>query len=138
MTDSISPLSLTDDALRTAQTALDGLALRQEMIGRNIANVDTPGYRAQNVSFENTLQRAQGDSQVLGIVTTRAGHLAAPARPALMQVVSRRGGSVRADDNNVDIDRELTEMAETGIRFQALTQLVSKKLLLLKSIATGR
>jgi flagellar basal-body rod protein FlgB len=129
----------SDIAFRDAQTALDGLALRQEVIGRNLANVDTPGFQAQGVNFEDALQRAENRVEAVPLAATHAAHLSGESgRAALIRQMPRTGGSVRADGNNVDVDQELTQMAETGIRFQALTQLVSKKLLLLKSIATGR
>lgn len=128
-----------DAGFRSAQTALDGLALRQEVIGRNLANVDTPKYQAQTVSFEETLQRLEQPSPTLALAMTHAGHLAPrSSQTEAVQIANRTGGSSRADGNNVDVDQELTEMAETGIRYQAMSQLVSKKLLLLKSIATGR
>jgi flagellar basal-body rod protein FlgB len=131
---------LNDRATRAAQFALDGLAKRQEAIGRNLANVDTPGYHAQNVNFEETLQAAlrQEDRPTLQLARTSAGHLGGAAEKPLLLLSYRQGGSQRADGNNVNIDTELTQMAETGLRYQALTQLISKKLLLLKSIATGR
>ncbi|MBL8056028.1 MAG: flagellar basal body rod protein FlgB [Anaerolineales bacterium] len=130
----------SDVGFRTAQAALDGLALRQDLIGRNLANVDTPGYHAQAVTFEETLQRVSEPSNKLALSVTQAGHqLGHSSEPVnLLGVTERPGGSERADGNNVDVDQELTEMAETGLRYQALSQLVSRKLLLLKSIATGR
>jgi flagellar basal-body rod protein FlgB len=129
----------SDPGFRAAQSALDGLALRQEVVGRNLANVDTPGYQAQSVTFEDALQRVERGQQPMRMVATDAAHLSGdPSRTDLVRLAPRTGGSTRADGNNVDVDQELTQMAETGIRFQALSQLVSKKLLLLKSIATGR
>lgn len=135
------PESLFSDVgFRSAQSALDGLALRQEVIGRNLANVDTPGYHAQAVTFEETLRQVSQPAAKLALSVTTAGHQAGRSEAAagLVGLTDRPGGSERADGNNVDVDQELTEMAETGIRFQALSQLVSRKLLLLKSIATGR
>lgn len=131
---------LNDAAARAAQFALDGLAKRQEVIGRNLANVDTPGYHVQNINFEAALQAAQRreDRPPLRLTTTSARHLGGAADRPLLVLSYRQGGSERADGNNVNIDTELTQMAETGLRYQALTQLISKKLLLLKSIATGR
>ena len=130
----------SDPAILTAQSALDGLALRQDAIGRNLANVDTPGYKAQEINFESALKRAENGLNGLALQITNAAHLTGlKSDPAALGLVTlRQGGSARADGNNVDVDQELSQMAETGIRFQALTQLVSKKLLLLKSIATGR
>lgn len=130
--------SIHDDALRAAQTALDGLALRQEIIGRNLANVDTPGYQAQSVDFESALRRAQGSGGELALRGSQPAHLASPESMTGSRVTPRLGGSERADGNNVDIDTELIEMTETGVRFQALSQLVSSKLALLKTIASGR
>lgn len=128
----------SDDAIRDAKVALDGLAFRQSLIGRNIANIDTPGYRASDVNFETQLKRARRELDDVHMWKTHGGHLASPSQLPGMQVKLRRGGSLRADGNNVDIDVELTQMAESGVRYQALTQLVSKKLLLLKSIVNRR
>jgi len=129
---------LSDRALLAAQMALDGLALRQELIGHNLANVDTPGYRAQTVDFQSALRRALDKTSRLDLKTTNVAHQAAPNRVDRVLITHRKGGVLRADGNNVDIDVELSQMAETGIHYNALTTLVSKKLLLLKNIASGR
>jgi flagellar basal-body rod protein FlgB len=130
-----------DTAFSLATRALDGLARRQELIGTNLANVDTPGYRAQTNSFEQALQAEfRADASPLHLNLTHAAHLAAPrdTRAGFEAAVYREGGSTRADGNNVSIDVELMEQAETGLRYQALTQNVSKKLMLMRLIATGR
>ncbi len=132
MTDPI----FSDPALRDAKRALDGLSLRQEIIGNNLANVDTPGYRAQRVDFEGALRSARRGR--IRLQATQPGHLAAPQAEGTFRLLPRQGGASRADGNNVDVDVELVQMAETGIRFQAVSQLVRKKLLLLRTIATGR
>jgi flagellar basal-body rod protein FlgB len=132
---------MDDAALNAAQWALDGLSARQQVISRNLANVDTPGYRAQQLNFENALSQAQQQqAPTLHLAATSSAHLAAPNTEGDGRVLisQRPGGSLRADGNNVDVDQELLEMSHTGIQYQALTQLVSKKLLLLKAIATGR
>jgi flagellar basal-body rod protein FlgB len=128
---------VNDSAMITAQRALDGLALQQQVIGRNIANVDTPGYQAQTVDFETALQRAQNTSGTLGLASTNSRHLGladlAASSPAQLQ--PRAGGSERADGNNVNIDDELVSMSQTGVQYQAITELVSQKLALLKTLA---
>jgi flagellar basal-body rod protein FlgB len=125
-----------DSALRTARAALDGLSLRQQAISRNLANVDTPGHQAQTVNFEETLKRLSQKDGSMALETTDAAHLAAPAaQKAGFSVSARPGGSFRADQNNVDIDVEMTDMSEAGIQYQAVSQAVSKKLLLLKTLA---
>jgi flagellar basal-body rod protein FlgB len=126
----------SDSAMRTARTALDGLSLRQQAISRNLANVDTPGYQAETVNFEDTLKQLVNQDGSLSLETTNASHL----RPASQETTGfsinhRQGGSFRADQNNVDVDVEMTDMSETGIQYQAVSQTISQKLLLLKSLA---
>jgi len=132
-------LILNDPALQAAQAALDGLSLRRNLIGQNIANVDTPGYRAQEIDFESALRRTIDRVGKAKMTVTNAAHInfAAP-RADLYEVKNRPGGTMRADQNNVDVDMELTQLTETGIRYQALTTIVNKKMNILKSIATGR
>jgi flagellar basal-body rod protein FlgB len=139
MTDSIT----NDRAIRTAAAALDGLSRQQELVGQNLANVDTPGYRAQSADFQTALRRALHEEarpglKAAALEVTQPGHIAAQDQPDGIQLSLRQGGSLRADGNNVDIDVELSQMAETGIQYHAMTQLVSKKLILLKNLVSGR
>ena len=126
----------TDNSLSAATMALDGLSLRQQVIGKNIANVDTPGFKAQGVNFESTLQRVFSRKEGISLTTTQAGHISAPRSEAVgFQVANRPGGSLRADENSVDIDTELADMSEAGIQYQALTEAVARKFQLMKYIA---
>lgn len=130
---------VTNDALKMAQYALDGLSMRQQQIGHNLANVDTPGYRAKNVEFESVLKQAISSPQVMPMKLTNTAHLGTNgSMSAEIKVGQRTGGALRADENSVDIDVELSQMAETGIKYQAISTSVSKRLLLLKAIASGR
>ena len=124
-----------DDALISSEFALDGLSRREQIIGRNLANVDTPAYKAENVNFEDVLQSEIGKPAKLALQVTNPSHLPDAEQEKSMSITPRLGGSIRADGNNVDVDVELNQMAETGIRYQAITQLVSQKFLLLKEIA---
>ncbi len=129
----------SDVTLRAAKMALDGLSLRQQVISQNLANVDTPGYQAREVNFEDALKSAFEQQEDLPLANTNPAHipLAGVSLESGAAVSARPGGSERADGNNVDINVELTDMSETGIEYQALTQAASRKLLLLKSIASG-
>ena len=64
-----------DMAMRVLQLALDGLSLRQQAISNNIANVDTPGFRASEVSFEGQLRRLLGRESVPLREGAARGHL---------------------------------------------------------------
>lgn len=131
MTDSL----FADNAARAAKLALNGLSLRQQVISRNLANVDTPGYQAQTVNFEDTLKRALNESPTLAMKVTDDLHQVSSEQSLGFTSKLRPGGTDRADQNNVDIDVEMIDMSETGIQYQAVSQSLSQKLLLLKNLA---
>lgn len=94
--------SVTSAALTSA---LDGLAARQRAIANNIANVNTPGYTAERVSFEEALASsvARGD-----------GHAASSTARSLEPT--------RLDGNNVNLDTETLSNVDTVLRFQFASQ----------------
>jgi flagellar basal-body rod protein FlgB len=131
-------LLFSESSFQTAKLALDGLTLRQQVISRNLSNVDTPGYHAESVNFEDAFKKALNQTSPLALTRTNAAHLASPVQPTTgFAVNEKEGGTERADGNNVDIDQELIDMSEAGIRYQSVSQAVSKKLVLLKAIASS-
>jgi flagellar basal-body rod protein FlgB len=135
-----SPI-LNDTAFRSLSFALDGLSRRQEATANNIANADTPGFKAQRVEFENELRSALG-SQTTAIPEmkiTHANHLGySPRFDSGRITTSHDTNTLRNDDNNVDVDLEMTTLAETSMRYRALTQLTGMKISLIKSIIQGK
>lgn len=116
-------VGMVDEALRIA---LRGLSLRQRVIANNVANVDTPGFKASEVSFEDELRRA--------LESRRAPHAALMAvAPEIDEVT---GTTVRADGNNVDVERELLLLTETSLRYGAVARTLSGRLALLQTILT--
>ncbi len=129
---------LNDPRIAITQQALQGLARRQEAIATNIANVDTPGYRRKDVPFEAALRARLGTGPRLA--TTDPRHFAVvPAGEGLLQAaldgVQGRTRTGRNDGNDVDIDYEMTRLAETSLRYQLLTQVAGTRLTTLKDIA---
>ena len=94
--------SVTSAAL---SSALDGLALRQRTIANNIANVNTPGYQAQRVSFEDALAQSVQDGD---------GRAAASTARSLEPT--------RLDGNNVNLDTETVSNIDTVLRYQFAAQ----------------
>lgn len=129
---------MIDKTMQAAKSALDGLSQRQNAISRNIANIDTPGYQAQTINFEEALNKALKPSGTsLSLNRTQAAHLEMPKTETNFNSISYRpGGSERADGNNVDLDVELTDMSETNIVYQAVTAAIKKKFDLLTTIAS--
>jgi len=130
----------SDSAIKISRLALDGMALRQDVNSDNVANVDTPAYKAKEVNFEQTLKNVMSGtpSHDLTLLRTHPEHIDIPGSNILFHVTDNRAGTPRADGNNVDIDNELVQMNETSIRQQAVTQSVARKLRLIKDITRIR
>lgn len=127
---------LADPMLALMGHSLDRLSKTQQVIGHNIANVDTPRYRAQTLSFETSLENALDASQRLRLAQTHAGHIESDA-PLLLEprIVDRQNPNARVDGNTVDINQEMIDLVETGLKYRAVAQLASKRLTLLRTIA---
>ena len=123
-----------DPSYLAAKTAIDGLSMRQQVISRNIANVDTPGYQAQSVNFETAVKQAMEKSDQAGLTLTDPMLMQVDQPTNTVMVTNTPGGTNRADGNNVDIDTELTQMNDTALRYQALTQMVSLKFSLIRNL----
>jgi flagellar basal-body rod protein FlgB len=97
-------------------------AARQAVASSNLANLNTPGYKAREADFGSALEEKLGDSLHL----TNARHLPGvePAGPATHEA---EGLAARRDGNNVQIDRELLSMTQAAGEFaRAQTALAAK------------
>lgn len=126
--------SRIDDALRFNQTALSLREVRQELIASNIANADTPNYKARDIDFARALQGAlAGSAGKLQMAATAGSHLhgssnGVPGAP----VMYRTAVQPSADGNTVDMDIERAQFADNALRYEASVKFVSddiKKLL---------
>lgn len=104
--------------------AADASWIRNEAIANNIANVDTPGYKRQDVNFEEQLRKAMKNSRYTSIDE----RVAKVDLDRLNPITYRDHSSLsyRLDGNNVDIDTENVELASNQIRYQGLTDSISK------------
>jgi len=121
------------------QTALGASALRQQVISDNIANVNTPGFKRSEVSFENRLNEVlEASKKPSVIVRTHEKHF--PVRintnisPEINTITQT---SLRVDGNNVDIDAEMAEMAKNNIYYNALVQKTQSYFSNLKNVISG-
>jgi flagellar basal-body rod protein FlgB len=104
----------TDRVGSGLERALDGVAERQRTTAANIANSATPGYRAQRVSFEDSLASAMSDSS------------SDPSSATISTLDA--GTSADANGNTVHLDAEVTDEQREGLQYQALAQAMSMKL----------
>jgi flagellar basal-body rod protein FlgB len=115
-----------DKTFPLVEPLLSWTSRRQQALSSNVANVDTPGYHAQDYSFETEL------SASLAMNTTSARHIT-PVQETPSARVFEVGTKEKANGNNVDMDRELTEMAKNGLQYVTLVQYLSQKLRTLRS-----
>lgn len=121
------------DALRRQMSIA---AAKQAIAAGNLANVNTPGYKARAVDFAQALERELGGS--VSLTSTQSNHITAPTEqaPAAMEV---DGLPARRDGNTVQIDRELLQMTSAAGEFaRAQTALAAKFRLVRYAINEGR
>ncbi len=122
------------------QKAMDGSVVKHTAITNNLANVNTPGYKKLEVSFQDALSEALEPQQKLK--RTKPKHLPVAVSlddPNLVQIRRDTSTSLRNDGNNVDVDMESAALAENQLYFLSLVQLLSSELSLLRaSITEGK
>ena len=113
-----------DGLFQFNQTALSLHAERQKLIASNIANADTPGYKARDIDFASALKNAQTQSK-----------LAAPGMKALgdqgpmgAELMYRSAVQRSVDGNTVDIDVERAQFAENAVRYEAQTMFLTSQI----------
>lgn len=130
----------------TLEQSLKAATLRHQVMADNIANVNVPGYQAQEVSFEEQLKlalEAPADAGLRGI-TAHERHIpigGAPAQSSPVEPQVRRSlsGSMRQDGNNVDLETEMARLAANQLWYQSLVRSVADEFSRLRTvISDGR
>jgi flagellar basal-body rod protein FlgB len=121
--------------------AMDYRALRADMISSNIANIDTPGYKARDIAFEEALKNQEDKLYAvyggkLKLAKTNSMHLN-PLNDndnPKATLFLRDGQDARNDGNTVDLDVETTELAKNKVMYDALTAALKKDSAIFKSV----
>ncbi|MGH9942999.1 MAG: flagellar basal body rod protein FlgB [Pyrinomonadaceae bacterium] len=117
---------------------LDVQSRRAEVVAGNLANADTPGFAAKELDFEEFLDRAAKDALAPRQPVTGKG-VAALLFEEGPRVVEQETGAVGLDGNNVDTGREMSTLAEVGVKHLTGTQILQLRLRTLRSaIREGR
>ena len=122
--------ALFDNNVDVLSRSLDLYLVRHNVIADNIANAETPFYKARKVDFEAELQRAIEHTEA-GVSD---GRNLASLQPTVYEDPEAEIGQ---DLNTVDMDREMSHMAKNDVKYSATTQVVSKKFALLKYAIQG-
>ncbi|MBO6008330.1 MAG: flagellar basal body rod protein FlgB [Lachnospiraceae bacterium] len=113
------------DYINVLEKAADASWLRDQCISNNIANVDTPGYKRQDVDFESVLEKELGyrrtesmDEKVANVNLSRL---------KVGAYTDAAGFSYRTDRNNVDIENENVLLARNQLQYQGLMRSITSE-----------
>jgi len=114
---------INSNEFKFMQDALNLRAYRQQILASNIANSDTPNYKARDIDFAKELQRAQGvQAGRLDMTATSANHLQASGGMLNAQALYRAPVQPSIDGNTVDMDVERAQFADNAIHYQFLVE----------------
>ncbi|GAA3448012.1 flagellar basal body rod protein FlgB [Planomonospora venezuelensis] len=113
---------LEDVTSSVVRAALKGLAQRQRVIADNIANIETPGFLAGRVQFEEALRTAVKSGSAPGQVEPETARSLEPTRE---------------NGNNVNLDHETLSHMDTVLRYQTMLKALDAKHNLLRTVARG-
>ncbi len=133
-------MDVNDKTLQAIASALKFREMRQEIISSNIANAETPGYKAKRLGFEEALARALDvDGELTMNVTDKQHHNVGGGGFNNLQpeVYDDPNGIINESGNTVNSEDEMAKMAENKIMYDALVGLMNKKLGLKKYIISS-
>lgn len=127
-----------DKAFGIHQYTIGARAARAEVLSANIANADTPGYKAKDLDFSAALQQAQsGIESGFSLATSNELHIASTLSSGLTSSVKYRNPDQpdTGDGNSVDVQRERSAFLENGLEYQASLEFLNSRISgLLKAI----
>jgi len=118
--------------LNIAYTGLLASNAAMNTTSNNIANVDTPGYKRQDVAFESVLQQALGNNRYESMDDKVANVNLSRLRGRAY--VDYANYSYRLDGNNVDIENENVMLAENQLKYQGLISSINQEFTNLKTV----
>lgn len=133
--------TLLDQQLKFHQTALNLQAHRQQLLASNIANADTPHYKARDIDFRDALQGALGNSRGgnLGLNTTQSRHIEGAGANLLDAATKYRTETQSAvDGNTVNMDVERAAFAENAIHYEASVTFINGLLRGMQTAISGQ
>jgi flagellar basal-body rod protein FlgB len=113
------------------------LSQRQDVLAQNVANADTPGYKARDLQEPSFADLVKGADSRLQMVATRPGHIGGANAANNFKPVVERDASQTMNGNSVDLEAELLKVSKTGVDYQFALNLYKKQIGFIKT-ALGR
>ena len=129
--------NLFDKTTNALSTSLNMRQVRHNVTTANIANAETPGYHAKKMDFEEALARAVDLDGLRNVSTTDENHIVVGGQSARVkpEIYENPDAAVNGDGNTVDLEKEMSALAENTLMYKAALHLINKKLAALKYAA---
>lgn len=116
-----------DKALGIHQHALEARVKRAEVLANNMANADTPGFKARDMDFQAMMKQAQDSMSGFGMEKTNPGHMDTSTGAGNADLLYRVPNQPSVDGNTVDAQAEQTRFMRNAMDYQASFQFLSSK-----------
>lgn len=128
-------MNLFGGTIQVLEQSLNYATAKNRVIANNIANVDTPGYKAQKVVFKDLLDR---EAAAFATKVTDDQHIRFnESKGREFRTVTIPNTTYNHNGNNVDIDQQMAELAKNQIQYQALVDRINSKFKGLESVLRG-
>jgi len=131
---------LFGNTITTLEKSLNLRSIQNRALASNIANMDTPNYKAVELDVAEKMNPKKGQVPGIKLVQTHADHIQIRNNRSdsiKLKAVTPTAYSLRGDGNTVDIDRTMGKLAENTLLYNAAAQLISKKLKGLSNVIKG-
>ena len=125
-----STMASLEQKISVLSQAMNLRTQRHQVLASNIANADTPNYKARDFSFEGAMRNAMSGNLTAGgveLARTSAGHMDGAGNGGPASLMYRADVQSAVDGNTVDMDVERSNITENALQYQILTQLISEQ-----------
>ncbi len=137
----VMTMSIFDNTISFLSKALDMMSERHKLLSSNIANQDTPDYKARDINFIDELRAVQKTGGVQNIKKTNPMHLSGNTglNGSRASITNRPESNSGYDNNSVNVELEMANMAQNSILYNASAQVISAKFrMIANAIREGR
>ena len=124
-------MTIFDRTMRLLQRSLDLRSARQRVIASNLANEETPGYRASELTFVDQLQSAHKGRLPIVMTATQSRHFGVHGPQGVQAVTGKLGevpaGDLPLDANSVNLELEMAKLSENAMQYNAAATILAKR-----------
>ncbi len=133
------PISLFGDTYSLLEKSMDLRSQRHSVISSNIANAETPHYKAGKIEFEDELRRSIPQKNQINLKATNNNHisLSTNIEDVKPQITVETTDNLRADENTVDVDKEFVALSKNKLMYDLSAEIIARKFQGLKGVIKG-